>query len=184
MAAMAMAAATTTLAAAIEINLDAIDWIQTGLEREAIELLDSTWLTLNLQQLPDGLIDADATGMTGPPFTLQSVATDDFMSASPYPNREWSIAAEPEQSCFTIFNRAFQFQVKAQESLTSRSIWCTCAANLPIAMLYNEGLAYHILACRTLRRRCSITIMPLVIWHIYQTIINTTRSSTFFSWRC
>jgi hypothetical protein len=142
-----------TLLAANELNLDAIDLIQTCLEREAIQLFDATWGTLNFHQPAQLLDDAPIVGginaMPPPNFTLESVSTDDFMSASIYQNNEWSVAAEPCYSFFTIFNRAFKFHpIEGDLEQMPRTSWFEFATNMPIAVFFNHGLAYHIWALR------------------------------------
>jgi hypothetical protein len=53
------------------------------------------------------------------------------------------------------FNRAFEFHIDPNTTTTTtttrmsrRAAWVRCASNLPTVMMYNEGLAYHILAQR------------------------------------
>jgi hypothetical protein len=155
---------------AMELNRNAIDLIQTGFESEAMRLLGSSELNyINLQPTDewndnnecqesqeggDGGNCDTVTSSTGSqqrqssiPFAVVSVPTDDFMSTSLFASG--NRPPEPPHSFFTIYNRAFEFHLTnplVPASRMTRAVWFQCATNVPAVILFNAGLACHILA--------------------------------------
>jgi hypothetical protein len=75
-----------------------------------------------------------------PAFVLSSVLTDDIMDATPV-----RLENDP---IFTIYNRAFDFDKASTDALTDFT-WLRCASNIATVLLFNAGLACHVLAVQT-----------------------------------
>jgi hypothetical protein len=141
------------LSGAVELNDFLVKMIQARRERGLVKLFKPTRLSTLKIQMPaelekdDDVADVPTAGAAaateGPSYTIKSVSTGGFLSAAVVHDSVRNRPAEPYDSFFTMFNRAFDF-VPADCTATNRTAWTEAAANIAPAIMYNAGLFHHI----------------------------------------